>query len=133
MRKSTVVMIVFACIFAVLTLLSLFFEGLFAFGSMDALFFSANTLGDALGGIFLLLFAIIVGVVVLFFALCSLPFIIVLLKQVGKKWYSLTFLIFTIVAIVLAITFVLVPIISGNASNGASSSSSLESATALLY
>lgn len=119
-----IVMLVLACLFITVTLVLFFLEGMFTWGSIDALFFKEKDLGDAVGGIVLWLFTFIFGIATVISGLVTLPFDIVLLKNVGKKWYALTLLIATAAFIILAVVLmVLVPVISSLSPSNASSSS----------
>lgn len=126
-----IVMLVISCILGTVALVPLFMEGMFTYGAIDALFIKGKTLGDALGGVFLFLFVIMLGIATMVCGLVCLPFNIILLKKVGKKWYSLTLLIVTIVVIVLALLMIItIPVISNTAPS--SSSSSMDSSSMAL-
>ena len=132
-RVLAIVMLVLACVFATATLITLIFEGFCTYGSIDALM-RGEDLGDALGGVFLFIFVIMLGIASGILGLITLPFTIVLFNQVGKKWYSLTLLIYTIAAICLAILMIAsVPILGGSSSSADTSSSLSSSASLLLY
>ena len=95
---------------------------------MGLLFGGDNTLGDAIGGIFIFIYSIMLGIAAIVAGVVSLPFEIVLLKGVGKKWYSLTLLIVTLATIVSAVVFFfLLPAVSEAINNATSSSSSIPS------
>jgi len=123
MNKTSKVMLIFACIFVTLTTILLGFQAFFEFASLGLLYGQEADLGKALGGVLIYLYSIIFGVAAIVSAVATLPFNIVLLKNIGKKWYSLAILIFTIAAIISAITlFFLLPIVSDAVASNSSSS-----------
>ena len=128
MTKTSKVMLVFACIFVTLALTLFAFQAYVELCSMGLLFGGDNTLGDAIGGIFIFIYSIMLGIAAIVAAVVSLPFEIILLKGVGKKWYSLTLLIVTLATIVSAVVFFfLLPAVSEAINNATSSSSSIPS------
>ena len=141
MSKKSIIMLVFACVFATVTAGLLVYDAFLSFSSYMILFGShpesfGEALGDALGGVLLYAVTIILGVCILISSAATLPFDIILMKLNGKKWYSIAILSFVITAVVAAIVFVaMLPVISqiesaAKASN--SSSSSIDSSSALL-
>jgi hypothetical protein len=95
---------------------------------MGILFKGETTFGDAIGGIFIFIYSIMLGIAAIVAGVVSLPFEIILLKGVGKKWYSLTLLIVSIATIVSAVVFFfLLPAVSEAVNNATSSSSSIPS------
>lgn len=128
MTKTSKVMLVFACIFVTLAVALFTFQAYVELCSMGLLFGGDNTFGDAIGGIFIFIYSIMLGIAAIVAGVVSLPFEIVLLKGVGKKWYSLTLLIVSIATIVSAVVFFfLLPAVSEAINNATSSSSSIPS------
>ena len=128
MTKTSKVMLVFACIFVTLAFSLFAFQAYVELYSMGLLFGGDNTFGDAIGGIFIFIYSIMLGIAAIVAGVASLPFEIVLLKGVGKKWYSLTLLIVSIATIVSAVVFFfLLPAVSQAINNATSSSSSIPS------
>ncbi|MBP3732981.1 MAG: hypothetical protein J6I84_07035 [Bacilli bacterium] len=128
MTKTSKVMLVFACIFVTLAFTLFAFQAYVELCSMGLLFGGDNTFGDAIGGIFIFIYSIMLGIAAIVAGVVSLPFEIVLLKGVGKKWYSLTLLIVSIATIVSAVVFFfLLPAVSEAINNATSSSSSIPS------
>ena len=122
MTKTSKVMLVFACIFVTLALSLFAFQAYVELCSMGILFKGETTFGDAIGGIFIYIYSILLGIAAIVAGVVSLPFEIVLLKKVGKKWYSLTLLIVSIAVVVSAVLFFfLLPMVS-EAVNSSSSS-----------
>lgn len=122
MTKTSKVMLVFACIFVTLAFSLFAIQAYVELCSMGILFKGETTFGDAIGGIFIYLYSIMLGIAAIVAAVVSLPFEIVLLKKVGKKWYSLTLLIVSIAVVVSAVLFFfLLPMVS-EAVNSSSSS-----------
>lgn len=128
MTKTSKVMLVFACIFVTLAFSLFAFQAYVELCSMGLLFGGDNTFGDAIGGIFIFIYSIMLGIAAIVAGVASLPFEIILLKGVGKKWYSLTLLIVSIATIVSAVVFFfLLPAVSQAINNATSSSSSIPS------
>ena len=128
MTKTSKVMLVFACIFVTLAFSLFAFQAYVELCSMGLLFGGDKTFGDAIGGIFIFIYSIMLGIAAIVAAVVSLPFEIILLKGVGKKWYSLTLLIVTLATIVSAVVFFfLLPAVSEAINNATSSSSSIPS------
>ena len=122
MTKTSKVMLVFACIFVTLAFSLFAFQAYVELCSMGILFKGETTFGDAIGGIFIYIYSIMLGIAAIVAAVASLPFEIVLLKNVGKKWYSLTLLIVSIAVVVSAVLFFfLLPMVSEAVSNSSSS------------
>ena len=122
MTKTSKVMLVFACIFVTLAFSLFAFQAYVELCSMGILFKGETTFGDAIGGIFIYIYSILLGIAAIVAGVVSLPFEIVLLKKVGKKWYSLTLLIVSIAVVVSAVLFFfLLPMVS-EAVNSSSSS-----------
>ena len=141
MSKKSIIMLVFACIFVTVTAGLLVYDAFISFSSYMVLFGShpesfGEALGDALGGILLYAYTIILGVCILISSAATLPFDIILMKINGKKWYSIAILSFVITAVVAAIVFVaMLPTIAhiqDAAKASSSSSSSAPSDRALL-
>lgn len=122
MTKTSKVMLVFACIFVTLAFSLFAFQAYVELCSMGILFKGETTFGDAIGGIFIYIYSIMLGIAAIVATVASLPFEIVLLKNVGKKWYSLTLLIVSIAVVVSAVLFFfLLPMVSEAVSNSSSS------------
>ena len=122
MTKTSKVMLVFACIFVTLAFSLFAFQAYIELCSVGILFKGEITFGDAIGGIFIYIYSILLGILAIAAAVASLPFEIVLLKKAGKKWYSLTLLIVSIAVVVSAVLFFfLLPMVS-EAVNSSSSS-----------
>ena len=122
MTKTSKVMLVFACIFVTLAFSLFAIQAYVELCSMGILFKGETTFGDAIGGIFIYIYSILLGIAAIVAAVASLPFEIVLLKKVGKKWYSLTLLIVSIAVVVSAVLFFfLLPMVSEAVSNSSSS------------
>ena len=122
MTKTSKVMLVFACIFVTLAFSLFAIQAYVELCSMGILFKGETTFGDAIGGIFIYLYSIMLGIAAIVAAVASLPFEIVLLKKVGKKWYSLTLLIVSIAVVVSAVLFFfLLPMVSEAVNNSSSS------------
>ena len=141
MSKQAKTMLIIACIFATISAVLLFFDAYMSISTYVLLFGSkAEDLGEALGKVFgtILLYAmtIILGIGVVASSAVVLPFDIRLLKLEGKKWYSITLLVFAIAAIVSAVIFVaMLPVvgqIQDAARSASSSSSDLSTSEALL-
>ena len=122
MTKTSKVMLVFACIFVTLAFSLFAIQAYVELCSVGILFKGEITFGDAIGGIFIYIYSILLGIAAIVAGVVSLPFEIILLKGVGKKWYSLTLLIVSIATIVSAVLFFfLLPMVS-EAVNSSSSS-----------
>ena len=122
MTKTSKVMLVFACIFVTLAFSLFAIQAYVELCSVGILFKGEITFGDAIGGIFIYIYSILLGIAAIVAGVVSLPFEIVLLKKVGKKWYSLTLLIVSIAVVVSAVLFFfLLPMVS-EAVNSSSSS-----------
>ena len=122
MTKTSKVMLVFACIFVTLAFSLFAIQAYVELCSVGILFKGEITFGDAIGGIFIYIYSILLGIASIVAGVVSLPFEIVLLKKVGKKWYSLTLLIVSIAVVVSAVLFFfLLPMVS-EAVNSSSSS-----------
>lgn len=141
MNKKSIILLVFACIFVTVTAVLLAFDSIFSISTYDALFFShpenfGEALGVVFGSILLIAMTIIFGVGILVSVSLTLPFTIILMKLNGKKWYTLVILIFSIVAVVLAIGYIaMLPVVSqieSAAKEGSSSSSSLSTSALLV-
>ena len=127
MKKNDIVLLVFACIFATVTGVLLLFESILVFGAFDAIYTPGNDGWDAIGGIFLFVYAILFAIGTGIGAAATLPFNLILMKRTGKKWYNFAILGFTITAVVLAIALaVALPIVANieDAVKSASSSAS---------
>lgn len=141
MSKKAKVMLILACIFATITVILVAFDAFVSFSSYAILFGShpenfGEALGDALGGILLYVYTILLGIVVLICGAIALPFDIILLRINGKKWYAFVILGVVVTAMLMAIVFVaMLPAISEvqkAVQNANSSSSNPDSTAALL-
>ena len=142
MTKKSKTMLILSCVFVTIVSILFFFDSYVSLGTYSLLFSNPENLGEALGVVFGLIFfvayTVIIGIAILIFGSITLAFVIPLLKMNGKQWYSLLILIFTAVAMVLAILYVvMIPTVSDahEAAKAASSSSSepmSESALLLL-
>lgn len=128
MTKTSKVMLVFACIFVTLAFTLFAFQAYIELCSMGLLYGEGHDLGSAIGGILIFIYSIMLGIAAIVAGVVSLPFEIVLLKGVGKKWYSLTLLIVTLATIVSTVVFFfLLPAVSEAVNNATSPSSSIPS------
>ena len=140
MDKKSKTMLILSCIFVTIAVAFLALDCYVSISSYMLLFGGqpaenfGQAIGQALGGVLLYVYAILLGIAVIAFSALTLPFDIILLKANGKKWYSLTILIVAIVAIVAAIAFVAMLPIASQAQSAAKNSSSAisESSQALL-
>ena len=141
MNKKSIILLVFACLFVTVTAGLLIYDSFLSISTYNVLFGShpedfGEALGAALGGVFLYVLTILFGIFILISVAITLPFDIILMKINGKKWYSLTILIFSIVAAVMAIAFIaMLPVVSqieSAAKANSSSSSSLEASALIL-
>ena len=100
-------------------------ESLFIAASCNALFKPDASFGDALGGIFIYIYAILLAGGAIISSIVSLPFEIPLFKLVGKKWYNIVLLVVSLAIIVTAVglIFILPTITSIESATGSSSSS----------
>lgn len=125
-----IVMIVFSAIFGLFTLVAFAFESFISWACIDVYYNGENSLGQALGAIILFVYSILVGIVTVVGGVVSLPFNIILLKKVGRKWYSLMFIIATAALIVFALLAMFIfPITSGINPASPNSSSSIPSSS----
>ena len=142
MSKKSIVMLVFACIFTTITAILLVLDSMTSisaysifFGPSDAENFG-EALGEALGGIFLFLYTILIGIGIVISCIATLPFLIVLIKMNGmKKWYNIVLLSFTCLAFLAAIFYVaMLPTLSKieEAAKASNSSSSNPSSAAMM-
>ena len=135
MKKSAVTMLVVSLIFVLITSVLLFFSTLFVMGTLNALYKPDHTAGDVIGGIFLYLYLVLLCFGTVVAAVLILPFnLIMMIKMKIRKWYTITILVFAIVAIVASVLmFISVPVAQSIADAGkASSSSDPSSAVAAL-
>ena len=127
MKRSSKTLIIFSCIFVTIAALFLGGESLFIAASCNALFKPDATFGDALGGIFIYIYAILLAGGAIISSIVSLPFEIPLFKLVGKKWYNIVLLVVSLAIIVTAVGLIFIlPTITSIESAASSSSSSLE-------
>lgn len=125
MKRSSKTLIVFSCIFVTIAALFLMGEALFIGVSFNALYKPDADLGDAIGGIFIYIYGILLAGGAITSAIVSLPFEIPLFKLVGKKWYDIVLLVVSISIIVAAVALVFtLPAVSSITSAQSSSSSS---------
>lgn len=125
MKRSSKTLIIFSCIFVTIAALFLGGESLFIAASCNALFKPDASFGDALGGIFIYIYAILLAGGAIISSIVSLPFEIPLFKLVGKKWYNIVLLVVSLAIIVTAVglIFILPTITSIESATGSSSSS----------
>ena len=140
MSSRAKTMLVLSCVFITIALLILVYDPYMSFSTLFLLLGTpAENLGDALGKVFgsVILYAmtILTSIGVILFSGLTIPFDVILLKENGKKWYSITILVVAIVAIFMAIACVaMLPVISGieSSANSSSSSSDIATSEALL-
>ena len=131
MSKSARVMLILACVFVTFGLVCLFFEGylVIAFeeymrtGDVADL---GDAIGKAIGGAFIVLYIILIGVAAVTQAIVAIPFSAVLLKKVGPKWYDITLLSTAILIVIVAIGLIA---FTATSKSDASSSSSMISSS----
>ena len=131
MTKSNIVLLIVSLVLVTVTSVLLFLEGLATFGSFDAIYKPGNNGWDAVGGIFLFIYVLILAFFAVASAVATLPFDIILMKKAGKRWFNLAILIFSIAAIFLAVAMAAaLPIVvkASEALKESSSSSSVSSA-----
>lgn len=129
MSNKAKTMLILSCVFITIALLILAYDAYISFGTYSLLFGGkAENLGEALGMVFggIILFAmtILCSIGTIIFSVLTIPFDVILLKENGKKWYSITILVVAIVAIIMAVAFVAMLPIVGEAQSAANSSSS---------
>ena len=118
MNKKALTMLILSCIFVTVAVLLTALDAYVSISSYMLLFGShpenfGEALGAALGGVFLYVYTILLGIAILAFGILTLPFDIILLKANGKKWYAFVILGVAIACMVAAITFVgMLPAIS---------------------
>ena len=128
MKKSGIIMLVFACLFVTTTLVLLAFTSLFSISSMMAIMKKDGTFGDALGGILLYIYDILLAIITIISAALILPFDLVLIgKMKVNTWYTKTILIFAIFAIVASLFFIFALPIMTSLNSSSSSSSMISS------
>ena len=140
MSSRAKTMLVLSCVFITIALLILAYDAYMSFSTLFLLLGTpAENLGDALGKVFgsVILYAmtILTSIGVILFSGLTIPFDVILLKENGKKWYSITILVVAIVVIFMAIACVaMLPVISGieSSANSSSSSSDIATSEALL-
>ena len=127
MKRSSKTLIIFSCIFVTIAALFLGGESLFIAASCNALFKPDATFGDALGGIFIYIYAILLAGGAIISSIVSLPFEIPLFKLVGKKWYNIVLLCVSISIMLAAVGLVFtLPAAASLTANSSSSSSSVQ-------
>ena len=143
LSNKSITMLVLSCIFVTAAVLLLIYDAYISFSTYALLFGShpenfGEALGAALGGILLYVITVLVSIGVIVFGILTLPFDIILLKENGQKWYSITILAVAATAILMAVVFVaMLPVISNvqeaiKSANSSSSSISSETASLLL-
>lgn len=142
MSKKSIIMLVFACVFATIALGLLVVDSYFSISTYTVLFGShpenlGEAVGIAFGVVILYAMTIMFGIFIVASCVATLPFNIILMKTNGKKWYSIALLVFIIIATILAIVYVaMLPIVSKAeeaARASSSSSSNIDSSSALLF
>lgn len=139
MSKKALTMLIISCIFVTFAVILTALDAYVSISSYVLLFGShpenfGEALGAALGGVLLYVYTILLGIAIFVFAVVTIPFDVILLKENGKQWYSLVILSVAIACIVAAFVFVgMLPAISkAQEAAKVSSSSAIESAEALL-
>ena len=128
MKKSAIVLLVFSLIFVVATLVFFVFSTIFGVTSLVAYFDPNGTAGDKVGSVFLFIAMIPYCAGMFLSGALTLPFDLALQKKLqDKTWYTKAILIFALVAMALAIIYVIVFPLSVNATTSANSSSSMSS------
>lgn len=127
MKRSSKTLIVLSCVFVTIALLFLIGEALFVGVSFEAIMKPNSDLGDAIGGIFVYIYAILLAIGAIASSIVSLPFEIPLFKLVGKKWYNIVLLCVsgTIIITAVALVFILPAASSIASANSSNSSSSI--------
>ena len=127
MKKSSKALIVLSCIFVTIAALFLTGEALFIASSFNALYKPDANLGDALGGIFIYIYGILLAGGAIISSIISLPFEIPLFKLVGKKWFNIVLLCVSVSIIVAAVALVFtLPAVASLTADSSSSSSSAQ-------
>ena len=130
MSNKARTMLILSCVFITIALLILAYDAYMSIGAYTLLFSGkaenfGEALGKAFGGLILYAMTILCSIGTILFAGVTLPFDIVLLKENGKKWYSITTLVVAIVCLDVPPDL---PIIS-EAQSAANASSSSDPAT----
>lgn len=134
-KGGSKVLLIFALIFVTITSVLLAFELILSFISFDAIYHPGNDGWDVVGGVLVYVYVFLLGIFASISGAAILPFDIVLLKKVGKRWFTLAILIFAISAIAVAVIMAAaLPIVASvnDAINSSSSSSSISSSSAFL-
>ena len=128
MKKSSRTLLIFACIFITVALAFLCFESIFIGVSLEALYGGEKTLGDAIGGVLVYVYAILLAGGAIIFSLLTLPFEVPLFRLQGKKWYTIALLIaiFAIIVAAVCLVFILPTVQSMQPSSSSISSSSIQ-------
>lgn len=128
MNKKAIPLLVLSLVFVLITVFFLAFATGFCLASLDA-FLNADDVGDVIGGVFLFIALLPVCLGLFISAGCILPFnLVMMLKMKIKTWYTITILTFAIVAMALAVIYVVVfPLATSaqQAAHAVSSSSSI--------
>lgn len=138
MNKKALTMLILSCIFVTAAFVLTVLDAYVSFSSYALLFDShpesfGEALGDALGGVLLYVYTILLGIVILAFGILTIPFDLILLKENGKKWYAFVILGVAVACMIAAIVFVgMLPAVAKAQEAAKSSSSSIESTEAML-
>lgn len=126
LTKGGIVLLVFATLLVLATAIALTLDFIVTAGSLNAIYGPDSDGWDALGGVFLFIYTIILSIVTAIGSLLSLPFTLSLIKKHQvNTWYTKGYLIFAIAAIVLAaLLFATLPVSAQITSSSSSSISS---------
>ena len=129
MKKSAIVLLVLALIFTAAALVFFVFSTILGVTSLAAYFDPNGTAGDKVGSVFLFIAMIPYCGGMLLSGGLILPFDLALEKKLQEKtWYTKALLIFALVAMALAIIYVITfPLCVNTTSSGSGSSSSINS------
>ena len=135
MNKKSIVMLVFACVFVTVNTVLLVLDSITSFAAYSIFFGGqkaedfGEAFGQALGGIFLFIYTILLGIGIAISCIATIPFLAVLIKENGmKKWFNIAILSFTVFAFLLAAVYIgMLPTISKIQEASSSSSSSISS------
>ena len=105
MNKKAIPLLVLSLVFCLVTIFFLAFATGFCFASLDA-YIHADSAGDVVGGIFLFIVLLPICLGLFISGGLILPFnLVMILKMKIKTWYTITILVFAIVAMVLAVCY----------------------------
>ena len=132
-KRGALAMLILSLIFVTITAFLLCFDLVWT-GSSISLIYSKGASGwDALGGVIIYVYVILLSIGVSVSALLALPFnLVLMLKMNVKTWYTKAILIFIIVAVVLAIFLAFSLPLAGSLWPNSSSSSSTPSSSSTI-